>query len=59
MTNKKKQIDWRIVCTGIIVLGALETYALYLGHNGLLFSLVIAMIGLAIGEVIENPFKIK
>jgi len=28
MTNKKKQIDWRIVCTGIIALTGLEIYAL-------------------------------
>ncbi len=59
MATKKKQIDWRIVCTGIITLMILEIYALYQGINGTLFSIVIAIIGLAIGVVIKNPFEIK
>ena len=59
MTTKKKQIDWRIVCTGIIALAGLEAYALSQGINGTIFSLVIAIIGLAIGVTIENPFKLK
>ena len=59
MKTKKKQIDWRIVCTGIISLVGLEAYALYLGHNGLLLTGVMTIIGLAIGVTIENPFKIK
>lgn len=29
---------------GIIVIGALEAYALYLGHNGTYFSLTVAAI---------------
>lgn len=55
----KKNIDWRIVCTGIIALVILEAVALFLGYNGALLSIVIAVIGLAIGVTIENPFKIK
>ncbi len=59
MTTKKKEIDWRIVCTGIIALVGLEIYALSQGVNGTLFAIVIAMIGLAIGVTIENPIKSK
>ena len=57
MTTKKKEIDWRIVITGIIALTALEIYALYQGINGTLFAVVIAMIGLAIGVTIPNPLN--
>lgn len=55
--KKKESIDWRIVIVGILVLGALEIYALSQGVNGTLFSLVIAIIGLAIGITIDNPLK--
>ena len=58
-TKKKEHIDWRIVCTGILALVILEIYALSQGINGTLFRIVIAVIGLAIGVTIENPFKIK
>ena len=59
MTTKKKEIDWRIVVTGILALTALEIYALSQGINGTLFSIVIAIIGLAIGVTIPLDKFIK
>lgn len=56
MTTKKK-VDWRIVCIGILALVALEIYALSQGINGWILSIVIGIIGLAIGVTIENPIK--
>ena len=57
--NKKKQIDWRIVCTGIIALAGLEIYALSQGVNGWILATVIGIIGVAIGVTINNPIKSK
>ena len=59
MTTKKKEIDWRIVIAGIAALTTLEIYALFQGINGTLFSLVIAIIGLAIGVTIPLDKLIK
>ncbi len=59
MTTKKKEIDWRIVIAGIAALTTLEIYALSQGINGTLFSLVIAIIGLAIGVTIPLDKLIK
>ena len=53
----KQQTDWRIVSTGIVALAALEMAALYHGVNGTLFTIVIAVIGAAIGVTIPNPIK--
>lgn len=55
--TQKKQIDWRVVITGIVALTALEIYALSQGINGTLLGIVIAIIGLAIGVTIPNPIK--
>ena len=49
------KIDWKIVVVGIICLTILEIVALSNGINGTLFSLVIAIIGCAIGVMIPNP----
>jgi hypothetical protein len=54
---KKDKCDGRIVCTGIVALVVLEIGALYNGINGTLFTLVVAMIGAAIGITIPNPIK--
>lgn len=40
----KEKIDWRIVCTALIVLGGIEIYALSQGINGTMLSIVIAII---------------
>ncbi len=55
----KKKVDWRIVCTGLICLTALEVYALSQGINGRLLSLALIVIAGAVGITIENPFKTK
>lgn len=47
-------IDWRIVVCGIICLTVLEVVALYNGINGTLFSLVVMIIGLAIGVTLPQ-----
>ena len=52
-----KIIDWRVLIAGIAALTILEIYALSQGINGTIFSLVIAIIGLAIGVTIPNPLK--
>jgi len=52
-----EKIDWRIVITGIGALTILEIYALSQGINGTLFSLVVAIIGLAIGVTVPNPVR--
>ena len=53
------KIDWKIICTGIIALTILEIYALSQGINGILLSVVIAIIGLAIGITIPSEIIIK
>ena len=58
-TKKKEKIDWRIVCTGILALTALEIYALSQGINGTLLRIVIIVIGLAIGVIIPVPKILK
>ena len=55
--GKNDKCDGRIVCTGIIALAALEMVALYNGINGTLFTIVVAVIGAAIGVTIPNPIK--
>ena len=55
----KEKIGWKIVCTGIAALTILEIYALSQGINGTLLSIVIAVIGLAIGVTIPVPKILK
>jgi hypothetical protein len=55
--GKNEKYDGRVVCTGIIALAALEMAALYNGINGTLFTIVVAVIGAAIGVTIPNPIK--
>ena len=55
----KTKVDWRIVCTGLVALTAIEIYALYQGINGTLLSIVIAVIGLAIGVTIPLDKFVK
>ena len=53
----KKQIDWRIVVSGIIGLTVIESIALLNGVNGTLMALIIGIIGLSIGVAIPNPVR--
>lgn len=57
MVKKKPNIDWRIVCTGLICLTVLELYALSLGMNGTWLKIILIVIAGAIGISI-NPEKI-
>lgn len=52
-------IDWKIVVSGIICLTVLEIVALMNGINGTLFSLVVVIIGVAIGVTIPSDKFIK
>ena len=47
--------DWRVICTGIVALTAMEIVALSKGINGVLLTSVIGVIALAIGVAIKNP----
>ena len=59
MKQKKTipKVDWKVVCTGLVCLTALECYALYLGYNGTLLKGALIAIALAIGIIIPNPMK--
>ena len=59
MTDKKKQIDWRIICVGMICLTAAEVTALILGYNGTLLKLFLVIMSLAMGIVIPLDKIIK
>lgn len=48
-----------IIITGMICLTALEAWALYLGIDGTLLAIVIAIIAGAIGVVIPTPKFMK
>ena len=56
--DKKKGIDWKVICTGLVCLTGLECFALTKGIDGKLLSTVIAIISLAIGITIPGT-KIK
>ena len=47
-----KKIDWRIVCTGLVCLTALEVFALSMGMNGTLLKIVLIAIAGVIGITI-------
>ena len=53
----KQKIDWRVICVGMLCLTAAEITALFLGYNGTLLKMFLVVMALAIGVVIENPFK--
>jgi len=53
----KPKIHWKIVVCGIIALTVLECVALFNGINGTIFTIIIAIIGAAIGVTIPNPLR--
>ena len=59
MTKKIKQLDWRIVCTAILAIGAIEIVALFKGIDGALMVLAIAGIAGLAGYIIPSPVKLK
>ncbi len=57
--TKKKSVNWKVVCTGLICITGLGAYAISQGINGTVFTIVVAIIAGAIGISVENPFKVK
>lgn len=49
-----RDINWKVIVTGIVCLTILEVCALFNGINGTLFTLVVAVIGAAIGVTIPT-----
>ena len=54
--KKEPKVQVIHICIGIVSLACLEGYALYLGFNGTILKIVIAVIALAIGVVIPNKW---
>ena len=54
---KERQLDWRVVVTGIVALTIAECVAMLLGMNGTMFVIYATIIGAAIGVAI--PFRTK
>jgi len=59
MKKKKEKIKWQVVCTAIACITAIEMYALSIGINGVLLTIVIGIIAGLAGYVIPGPIKIK
>lgn len=49
-----RDINWKVIVTGIICLTVLEITALLNGINGTLFTIIVAVIGAAIGVTIPT-----
>jgi len=56
---KINQIDWRVICIGMMCMTVAEIFALSKGINGTIFTIYALIIGGAIGVVIPNPLPIK
>lgn len=57
---KKKQIDWRIALCAIICLTVMEIYAMSLGINGTMRTIIFSLIALIVGVTIPVPqLKVK
>ena len=57
MAKKKQTTDWRVLCTAIVAIAALEGVALYLGFNGTMLKIaLVAIAGLA-GWALPSPIK--
>ena len=53
--KSKKKVDWKVLCTGLVCITALEAFALSLGFNGTMLKTVLVIIALAIGISIPTP----
>jgi len=53
--TKKKVMDWKIFCTGLVCITVLECFAMAMGFNGTLLKTVLVIIALAIGIKIPTP----
>ena len=56
--TKKKEIDWRVICVGIVCLTILECMALSMGINGTLLKVVLVVIAGLGGYTIPSPFNL-
>ena len=54
----KQKIPQGVIITGILSVTAIELYALSLGFDGLMLTIVVGMIATAIGVVLPQP-KLK
>lgn len=54
MKTKKSQVDSKVVIAGIVALTAIEICALFNGINGTLMTIVVGVIGAAIGIAIPK-----
>ena len=54
-----KNIDWRIIATGLLCITLLEVVALCNGIDGKVLTFVVSVIALAIGVSIPSPFQTK
>ena len=59
MTTKKKEVDWKVACIGIVCLTGYGIYAASQGINGTVMTAIIGIIALAIGVAIPNPLAKK
>lgn len=50
-----QKIDWKIVCTGLVCITALEIFAITQGFNGTILKMVLIAIAIAIGVTIPAP----
>jgi len=57
--TEKKQLDWRIVCTGIIALVVYGIYTASIGQDGFIRTLIVGIICLAIGVKLPDFIKSK
>ena len=54
----KQKINWKVLCIGIVCLSAIEIVALMKGVDGTIMSLIIGVIGLAMGLTLPQ-LKLK
>ena len=59
MVKSKEKIDWRIICMAIVCITVIEMYALSMGINGVLLTIVIGIIAGMAGYILPSPIKIK
>ena len=59
MTIKKQQVDWKIVCTAIVAIAALEGVAMVMGFNGSLLRIVLVAIAALAGLTLPTPQILK
>ena len=56
---KKQKVDWKVLSIALICLTSIEIYALSQGINGVMMSLIVAVIGGIAGITMPTPKWIK